>query len=1024
MNNSRDYIDQIINFIASQVRQRKDGNLPLTEEFFKSEVLKSEAKETINTIIDLFRYSAISNDDFENYFNTALVEYTSNHPIDIIASTSLKKNQKKTWLDDRRYAETSWNYTSRYFHYLKKNGRAEKVLNETYNSSRRILEKLGDPKSTNEFYVRGLVVGSVQSGKTANFNAVINRAIDSGYALIIVLSGIMEDLRSQTQRRIEKEVSGTDKSNAIGVGVIKKFGELGDPSVHQVVVPTSIKHDFKKTIKEADFSLNNKNILVCKKNVGVLKNLILWLDEYLSENKDKHDIPFLIIDDESDNASLNNMGKKGKEYASKINGYIRALLGLFNRKTYLGYTATPFANVLQDRNEAPVSKWEIDYKEKGEVIKKAFDLVDNIFPEDFIELLFPPSNYIGAKHFFETRIEEVKKIEPLVPPAVSDYYDCFPTRVKRINGQVLPASVHDKSFPKSTKDDPFPNYLPESLKEAIQCFVISVAIRLSRKAAMINSKLYNPHNSMLIHVSRFTAWQTRTKILVERYVNDELSVKLNTSLPSNPKSIYAEFERTWYKYYAHVIENIKTYLPDGYDDDFLVPRNFIKDIKPLLVEAIKGIEIKAVNSETKDNLIYPDNAEIKYIAIGGNRLSRGFTLEGLTINYFIRNTDYADTLLQMGRWFGYRPGYIDCCKLFTTPENIRKFDLTTVTIEELEEEFKIMSKKNRKPKDFVLRVKTHPKVLQITRSSILKKTIQEKVDFSGDIEQSTKFLIDKSRIERSWNSFKNYLKKVEWEVDSGKDFFIFRTDSKGLLNLLNLENTFIDFETQGLPEWLNLCNTEGKLTNWTIAIKRNTETQNPLLKKEVSGLPQDMRLTIRRGPKIRTNVRQSLIENDVFKASGKSATIVAAGSDFSLTLSAQEKRKAELEFKKSKVDEFVRSNIPKDYAEEKASKMTVPDRAYRIAMSEKDGILIIYLIDLARVFEVKEGVIDTELVEYASKKGLDMNIPLVGYAIGFPKLSGNIGGTYVRGDYQLELPFEDVEENEDEFDEELVEENI
>ena len=1024
MNQSREYIDQILNFIRAKVKIRKASNQPITEEFFKSNELKNEAKDALLKIIQLFRYDEVKDVDFDIFYVTALIEYTSNHPIEIVASASLRKNQMKSWLDNRRYEDTIWNYTSRYFEYLRKNGRSEKVLTETYNSSRRILEKLGDPKSTNKFYIKGLVVGSVQSGKTANFNAVINRAIDSGYALIIVLSGIMEDLRSQTQSRIEKEVSGTDKSSSIGVGMIKKFGELGDSSVHQVVVPTSIKHDFKKTIKEADFSLNNKNILVCKKNVGVLKNLILWLDEYLSENKDKHDLPFLIIDDEADNASLNNMGKKGKEYASKVNGSIRALLGLFNRKSYLGYTATPFANVLQDRNEVPEGKWEIEYKEKGETIKKTFDLVDNIFPDDFIELLFPPTNYIGAKHFFETRIEDIKKIEPLVPPAVMDYYDSFPLRVQRINDIVLPVPADNKQFPKVCKDDPFPTRLPNSLKEAIQCFIIAIAIRLSRKSIMANSKLYNPHHSMLIHISRYTAWQTRTKKLIENYLFNELIVQLNTGLPNDPTSIYAEFERTWYKYYAHVIENIKTYLPEGYEDDFIIIKNYEKDIKPLLVESVRGIEIKAVNSETKDTLVYPDNTEKKYIAIGGNRLSRGFTLEGLTINYFIRNTDYADTLLQMGRWFGYRPGYIDCCKLFTTEENIRKFDLTTVTIEELEQEFKVMSKKNRTPRDFILRVKTHPKVLKITRSSILKNTIEEKVDFSGDIEQSTKFIIDKSKIESSWESFRNHISRIKWEVDTGNNFFIYRTDVKGLCQFLELENTFVDFEIQGLTEWLKLCNENGKLTNWVIAIKGIKDSKNTLLSKDRSCLPEDTRLTIRRGPKQETNARQSLVEKNIFKASGKSATIVAAGSDFSLTLTKKEKDMAEREFKANKLDELIRSNMSISEAEEKLKKVTIPDNAYRQFMSEKDGILLIYLIDLAKVFEVKDGVVDTELQNYATSKNLDLSIPLIGYAIGFPKVTGDIGGFYVRGDYQIELPFEDLEDMQDEFDDELIEENI
>ncbi|HHE05539.1 MAG TPA: hypothetical protein ENK90_00265 [Epsilonproteobacteria bacterium] len=144
----------------------------------------------------------------------------------------------------------------------------------------------------------------------------------------------------------------------------------------------------------------------------------------MNENKDKIGIPFLIIDDEADNASLNNMGSKGKAFASTINGHIRALLALFEKKTYLVYTATPFGNVLQDRNEKSDQKWT--FQDNDEL--KEFDQESSLFPHDFIELLFPPSNYIGAKHFFETRLDEVKKIDSLVH-VVDDYIDIFPSRV-------------------------------------------------------------------------------------------------------------------------------------------------------------------------------------------------------------------------------------------------------------------------------------------------------------------------------------------------------------------------------------------------------------------------------------------------------------------------------------------------------------------------------------------------------------------------------------------------------------------
>lgn len=1018
MNSHRKYIDKLVEFINSVAAEKKESGEYITEALLESEDFKDKARFTLQAICSIYRYANPAEEEFLNYFAIALGEFISNNPIVIEASTSLRNRyDKPSWLTQERFDDIKWNYTDRYFNYLEQNGRNKKVIDETFNSSKSILEKLGDPKSSEEFFVRGLVVGSVQSGKTANFNAVINRAVDSGYALIIVLAGIMEDLRSQTQARIEKEVAGIGTNE--GVSSIRRFGEMGDPTVHQVIMPTSTKHDFKKTIAEADFSLNNKNILVCKKNVGVLKNLILWLDKYLLKNKDKHDLPLLIIDDEADNASLNNMGSEGKEYASKINGYIRALLGLFTRKSYLGYTATPFANVLQDRNESPDTKWRVDYKEGGTILVKEFSLVGSLFPEDFIELLFPPSNYIGAKHFFETRIEEIKKIDPLIPAPVNDHLMAFPVRVNRNGGNIYPVDASDKKFPKASKTDPFPTFLPTSLKEAIQCYILATAVRLSRKSSMVNSKVFNPHNTMLIHISRFTSWQTRTKALVEKYVNKELVVKLRNDLPNSPGSVYEKFERTWYKYYAHVIENIKTYLPDGYEDPFLITKKFHEEIKPLLVEAATNIDIKAINSETKDSLEYPAQTEKKYIAIGGNRLSRGFTLEGLTINYFIRTTDYADTLLQMGRWFGYRPGYLDCCKLFTTSDSIDKFDLTTTTIEELEQEFKTMRKMKRTPRDFILRVKTYPRVLKITRSSIIRNTVQEKVDFSNNVIQSTQFRIDNTLIKNSWLAFSELAQQTKW-IDTGNGFFTHKTDVNGLLKFLNIENTFKEFEIQCLPEWLKLCNENGKLKNWTIAVKTNRNSaENPLLDSSLNIFPDTLRLTIRRGPKNISPAWSSLMDNNIFKVSGKSAQLVSAGEDFSITLTESEKKLAKERFREEKLAEWILSkkDTPLEELKKELKKTTIPERVYRQAMQESDGILLIYLVSVENIFANKEDqVSDAELKQYKERKKIDSTFPLVGYALGFPRVSGDIGGIYLRGDYDLP----DVE---DEFDESLTNED-
>ena len=201
---------------------------------------------------------------------------------------------------------------------------------------------------------------------------------------------------------------------------------------------------------------------------------------------------------------------------------------------------------------------------------------------------------------------------------------------------------------------------------------------------------------MLIHISRFSDWQCKTKKLIIEKI-DYLKTRLNNDTLAANDSIFKEFERIWIKYYADAVNNIREYLPENYEDEYLVRKTFL-EVRDLLVSAINGIEVKAVNTVEKDMLDY-ESGEKKYIVIGGNKLSRGFTLEGLTINYFIRNTNFADTLLQMGRWFGYRPGYLDCCKLFTTADTFEKFDQCTWTIEELEEEFRKLSIDKKKPKD-------------------------------------------------------------------------------------------------------------------------------------------------------------------------------------------------------------------------------------------------------------------------------------------------------------------------------------
>lgn len=1052
------YIDLFKKRIDQEV-SRASGDKNFVDQLFIS------IKNDITTAGRLIGLPVVDEITLNTYFETAKKEYLSVNPIDPGINHSLTRKGFKTWLNDERNENTSWNYSERYFSYLLKTGRSEKVVEATRRSSLSIIKKMADPKSKEAVYCKGLVVGAVQSGKTGNFNAVINRAIDSGYVIIIVLSGIMEDLRSQTQKRIESDVIGegaddsSQNSGKKGVGEIIRFGQLGGSSVIQVKSITSDQKDFGKTTKELDFTLNDKYVLVCKKNVSVLRNLIVWLHDSLDHGKEKHNIPLLILDDEADNASLNNLGAKGRDYASKTNAQIRALLGMFNIKTYLGYTATPFANVLQDRNEIPDSKYVEKYKFKGETIEKGLDLEGNIFPDDFIELLDPPSNYIGAKQIFETikpienRTDENDKI-PLIAPPINDYIENFPSRVynneagELVGVQNFTSEEWDEKFrytgylnfstyseyKKGTsatkKEDKFPKQLPESLKDAIKCFVLALAIRESRIPYMEKSELFQRHNTMLIHVSRFTLWQNTTKKLVYEYI-EELTSNINGDKPSAKGSVYFELENIWYRYYAHIVENIKDYLPAGYEDEFMIPIAF-DSVKKLIPEAIKGIEIKAINSSTKEKLEYPKNKPMKIIAIGGNRLSRGFTLEGLTINYFIRTTNYSDALLQMGRWFGYRPGYLDCCKIFTTQESLDKFNSTTKCIEELEAEFKKMEEKDKDPSSFVLRVKTHPGTLQITRPSILKNAKEVKWSYEDQLEMTTRFNVKKDHIEKTWNNFKS---NIAPKFDSVKDGLLtFAATGAEIIEILSGQpNNFNVNTVIQMTKFIELCNEKNILNEWTVALKITSNSKSPVPSGELNinpALVENVRLAQRSGPTTNEGDINSFLKDGIYKASGKSANIISANTDLAILLSQHEKTRANETFYSYKAKELQKKD--KDLSEEEAFEIakqtkTIPERYYREKLTENQGLFIIYLFDSNYVFNQnsdnpKTTALKENFKKYIDDNDINLKIPLVGYVLGFPPIKNAPGGIYMEGDYDLDID-EDDQDGIGDDDEILTDEN-
>ncbi len=979
-------IDIILNLLNTESdRYTKNNNGKFKHDFYQN-IDVDNLKLRTKLISE--GYGKIYSDElFNKYYEIALNQHKATTPATIEESSVLKVNSN-IWLTKERQSEIGWNdgsfttYRERYFEYLKRIGRSDKIINETRRSTLNIIESFEDPKKEEGFYRKGMVVGSVQSGKTANFNGVINTAIDAGYKMIIVLSGIMEDLRVQTQARIEKEVIGPRGvgGKGIGVGAIHPFDD------NVIVSITSQGSDFNRNLSDADFDIFNKNILVVKKNVHILKNILLWLKGIVDDDNPKINIPLLIIDDECDNASLNNMGHKGAEYASKTNAEIRAVLEMFSKKTYLGYTATPFANVFQDRNEQPIT--ELKLSDRKQVY--SFPLVDNLFPDHFIELLNPPSNYVGIKHFFDTKSDEINKIEALIAKPIDlddpDYYLSLPPRFIKSND--YPTTSRDSDTRAAKKDDIYPNEydgLPKSLKEAIHCFILSIAIRESRKEILKDSPFYQPHHTMLIHISLFGTWQNRLKELISVFVS-ELTSSISHDKLDSP--VFKEFERVWVKHFEYIVTNIKHELPKDYIDEYLTPKEYHKDIKPLLIKAIEDIDVVAINSYTNTDLDYK-NGNKKYIAIGGNRLSRGFTLEGLTINYFLRKANTADTLMQMGRWFGYRIGYLDCCKLFTTSENIEKFNEASRIIEDLENKFKYLSElPGRTPSDFTLWVQNNPDVIKLTRANFLKGLTTKNLSFEDTVQQSTQFLIDKERINESYEAFKEKFSQISWSIDENHpNYIVHDTDQEGLMEFIQLPNVMLNLNILGLREYLDACSESGKLKNWRIAINVSQRSTGGEIELNDRMKNYKFKKVTRSGPRIGDNPSKpslsysALVDKNVFKA--RNSTIITPDA-FSLTLTKEEIA-------------VIKSN----YLEKNPDNKTVPDREYRSFMDSSQGLLIIYLMDLYKVFNVENNEYgnNISLTEYALQRGLDTDfqneVPIIGYALGFPTKVGVDGAVYV-----------------------------
>ncbi|MCR9283525.1 MAG: Z1 domain-containing protein [Rhodobacteraceae bacterium] len=614
------------------------------------------------------RKSGLELRDFINTMNIALSVHASPDELEQLArdieerfgitmglGAMVDDESFRPWLDEAKASIQPF-YWDRYKKLLHKNGLPQDVITTTDELTDRILGRLGNPGLAEKWDRRGMVVGHVQSGKTANYTGLICKAADAGYRLIVVIAGIHNNLRNQTQERIDEGFIGRDtgrlatqgkKGNrAIGVGL---FDDR-----HVPVSLTNTLSDFRKDTASTNTSQIDSYkvpvVLVIKKNHNTLRNLLDWLRENSARGDDQMiDQPMLLIDDEADNASINT--KYSKDEITKINGQIRDFLNMFHRSCYVGYTATPFANIFVDPDQ---------YDDA---------LKEDLFPKHFIVGLDAPSNYFGAKKIFIDGIPDDG--DPIWLRYIIDNEDVLPMK-HRIDQTV--------------------EELPESLKVAVRTFLLARTIRNLRGQA-------SKHCSMLVNASRFTKVQGLIRNRLHQYVEeilDSLRVNGARAAAALNDTIIADLYSTWDLEYSNA-------EPDW-------PK-----VLSSMLEAVAATKVVEVNSRA-NGLDYSENSTIgqTVIAVGGFSLSRGLTLEGLTITWFLRNSMMYDTLMQMGRWFGYRGGYEDLCRIWMPSEAIDWYAHIAEASEELHLELKKMEKAKATPSDFGLAVRSHPASLLVT----------------------------------------------------------------------------------------------------------------------------------------------------------------------------------------------------------------------------------------------------------------------------------------------------------------------
>ncbi len=839
----------------------------------------------------------------------------------------------KQWLGTRR-GEIEWRFWERYKLFLG-GTLPPAALDSVDKVTDQVLGELEDPARPAPWDRRGLMMGHVQSGKTANYTGLICKAADAGYKVIVVLAGLHNNLRSQTQVRLDEGFLGYKSVRPTrGAAAFEKtgVGTLDPRPRADSVTNRAERGDFSRAVAR-QFGIHpggNPLLFVVKKHVSVLQNLLSWIGasadgmDAETGRRFHRNVPLLVIDDEADQASVDTRtmtidadGNPDDEHdPTRINELVRRLFIAFEKSAYVGYTATPFASIFIHERA------------------RTRELGEDLFPRSFIINLPAPSNYTGASRIFGIQDDGSANLDQQDPlPIIRTVKDHAASEARDETSGWMPPKLEARTGHVPLWDGE--GRVPPSLREAMLCFLLSTAVRGSRE----------PHpqfNSMLIHVVRFTRVQEIVKEQVERELMSIRNRLLHGDGERKP-TIRDDLKELWETDY------VPTSTQCG------IPLPLWADVETSLTKVANSVQVRIINGSARDALDYEEHRDtgMSLIAVGGDKLSRGLTLEGLTVSYFLRASKMYDTLMQMGRWFGYREEYVDVCRLYTTNELVSWFAHIASATEELRTEFDYMFSMRATPREYGLKVLAHP-VLVVTSAVKMRTGTPMRLSYSGDISETIIFYRDDEKLRRNKDAVSTLLGGLGSPASGNMigGYMWMACPATTVLEFLANYASHPDAlraDTGLLQRYIRAQNELGELREWAVFLASSGVAAGT---ESVWKMAEDMGIG-----------RVGLIERQPFPITqlpGRySIRRLVSPADESRDLSEDERCNGRTETVRL-WEESTRKNKSPEPPEEPSG------RAIRLVRPKDRGLLLIYPLD-------------------GTKAGLPRDPPVMGIALSFPK---------------------------------------